>query len=185
VSSPRPVRWLAGLLLALALSAAAALPAEARGSDPPQLQALKAGFLFNFARFTSWPAEKRPRDLVRFCPLRGSLAPQLLADWGEKRIGGQRVDVRILAQDLERLEDCHVVFGSDAVALTAPATRDRALAAHVLLVSDAPGFASAGGHIGLIEDGGRLRFQVNLAAVRAAGLKLSARMLRLARVVAE
>jgi hypothetical protein len=183
VPTPLPTRCLAGRLLAVALIAGAPMPAEARSGDPPQLQALKAGFLFNFARFTSWPAEKRPDDLVRFCPVHGSLAPQLLADWTTKSIRGRPVDVQILARDLERLEDCHVVFASDAMALTAPATRGRALAAHVLLVSDAPGFARAGGHIGLVEDDGRLRFQVNLDAVRSAGLKLSARMLRLARVV--
>jgi hypothetical protein len=178
-----PAAALGRLLFAALVLAGLAQPSLARGADPPQLQALKAGFLFNFARFTTWPEGKQPVGLVRFCPIRGSLDPALFADWPGKQIHGRPVDVRILASDLERLEDCHVVFASERGTLTSPDASRRARSAHVLLVSDTRSFARAGGHIGLVEEAGRLRFQVNLPAVRAAGLKLSARMLRLARIV--
>jgi hypothetical protein len=53
----------------------------------------------------------------------------------------------------------------------------------VLVVSDMPGFAVLGGHIGLVEDSNRLRFQVNLEAALKTGLKLSSKFLQLAEIV--
>ena len=56
---------------------------------------------------------------------------------------------------------------------------------HVLLVSDMPGFAELGGHIALIQDRNKFRFQINLRAVQQTGLTLSSRLLQLAEIVAK
>jgi hypothetical protein len=55
----------------------------------------------------------------------------------------------------------------------------------VLTVADMPGFAQAGGILDLITIDDRLRFNVNTTAAERAGLKLSAKLLRLAATVIE
>lgn len=52
--------------------------------------------------------------------------------------------------------------------------------AGVLTVSDAPGFAAAGGIIELFAEGNKVRFTINMEAASAAGLAISSRLAQLA-----
>jgi hypothetical protein len=51
----------------------------------------------------------------------------------------------------------------------------------VLTVSDAEGFTSQGGVIGLLLEDDRVRFEIGVAAAQAAGLQISSKLLRLSR----
>ena len=53
----------------------------------------------------------------------------------------------------------------------------------VLTVSDGKGFAQAGGIIELYVEGGRMRFAINVDATARSGLRLSSRLLGLAKVI--
>ena len=53
----------------------------------------------------------------------------------------------------------------------------------VLTVSDGKGFSQAGGIIELYVEGGRMRFAINVDAAERSGLRLSSRLLGLAKVV--
>ena len=55
--------------------------------------------------------------------------------------------------------------------------------AAVLTVGDTPGFVKRGGIIQFVPDGNKVKFEINLAASRRAGLNLSSELLKLARVV--
>lgn len=57
--------------------------------------------------------------------------------------------------------------------------------APVLLVGESEGFAARGGVINLYTEDGRIRFEINRKAAERRGLRLSSRLLRLARLVAE
>jgi len=52
-----------------------------------------------------------------------------------------------------------------------------------LTVGESEGFAVRGGIINLMAEGNKLHFEVNLLAADRAGLKISAKMLALARIV--
>ncbi len=53
----------------------------------------------------------------------------------------------------------------------------------VLTVSDGKGFSLAGGIIELYVEGGRMRFAINVDAAERSGLRLSSRLLGLAKIV--
>jgi YfiR/HmsC-like len=53
----------------------------------------------------------------------------------------------------------------------------------VLTIGESDGFARAGGMVNFVIDAGRVRFDVNQKAAERRGLRLSSRMLRLARRV--
>ena len=55
--------------------------------------------------------------------------------------------------------------------------------APVLTVADIPDFVKQGGMIQFVLDGNTVKFEINLAASRRAGLKLSSELLKVARVV--
>jgi len=51
----------------------------------------------------------------------------------------------------------------------------------VVTVSDNPGFINQGGMIGLVKYNNRLAFEVNLDATNAVGIRISAKILELAK----
>lgn len=144
---------------------------------------VKAAFLFNFTRFVEWP----PRVFA------GPSAPVVLGVLAEGPIAevlpeivrgqvvqGRSVEVRRL-QGVEETETCHVVFveaGHEArIDAVLRAVRGRP----ILTVSDADDFARRGGMIGYVTVGKSVRFDVNQRAAVAADLRISSKLLALAR----
>jgi len=173
---PKPTtstrRAAAALVCGAALLGAGA--AETAAPDP-----VKAGFVFNFAKFVTWPADSAPDDTITFCFAHGALAPDVYAELDGEPVRGARVRTRAVSGRADDLAGCHLaVLAGEAppgTAVTRAAERTG-----TLLIGEAPGFARQGGHIRLMRRGGKLRFRVNLPALRRAGLQVRAGLLRLA-----
>jgi hypothetical protein len=99
-----------------------------------------------------------------------------------RQVQSREIQVRILTR-ADEWRDCHVLF-IPAAEKARGETILRALAqAPVLTVGDSEEFAQSGGIIGLKLRAGRVRFDINLAAARKAGLSLSSQLLKLADTV--
>lgn len=144
--------------------------------------ALKAAILYNVALFTDWP--RGLGEEVVLCVL-GSEAfgPELDALNGEP-LGPRRMAVRRLAR-LDPLAECNLVFISRAAREALPGVLSSLADRPVLTVADSPGAARAGAGIYLGVEAARPTLEINLKAVRASGLSLSSKLLRLAREVYE
>lgn len=167
-------RLLAGLFLSVGLLS------HALAEDMERQ--LKAAFLYRFAQFVEWPQEadaERSRQLV-LCLLGTDVFEGALNTIVGKTVRERELAVRFIASP-RQLGQCHMVFlgqpGPEAMKTTLMQSRN----AHVLTVSDQPGFAAAGGMIELVRQGTRLQFEINLGAAREAGLLVSSNLLRLAR----
>lgn len=185
----RPCRTLrrAGALAAAAVIAlfVTGASAAARTGDDVKISAIKVAFVYNFAKFASWPPGrfKRPSEEVLFCVQHGGLHPEAVQPLETKQIGERPIRIAMIRPQ-DPVGACHVLFLSVAPSVEALATTlAMARKDGVLIVSDMPDFALLGGHIGLVEDRGRLRFQVNLNSVTEADLKLSSQLLQLAEIV--
>jgi hypothetical protein len=147
---------------------------------------LKSAFLFNFARFTEWPAETLPAEAtVSACVLGDQAVGDALARAVKgKQIAGRPVAVTNIAAGAS-LPPCHVLYlsGADhaAIGSVMAALRNRP----VLTVSDAEAFTKRGGIIQFFVEGGKMRFRINTRSARRARLLLSSRLLALAEVVEE
>lgn len=176
------------LLLAMAPWVLAAAPADVvrRAQTPgsPELR-IKIELLDRFARFTEWPADAlTPGTTFDIC-LEGSDELFAAAESLRARsLNGHAVELRRV-KGSALPERCHLLF----LTTTQNAQLDALLTAlrgkPVLTVGDRPGLAQKGVHINLLPDDGQLKFEVNLEASRQSSLKLSSRLLRLARIVPE
>ena len=169
------------------LIGAACLPgtAAAEPGDRPRESAVKVAFVYNFAKFAVWPGERflSTDDPIVLCAQHGDLDGEALRAIEGRPVGGHPIRVEMLDPGAP-INACHIYFASGFASDAAlQDVFERARRGAVLLVSDRPGFAGLGGHIGLIEDHKRLRFQVNLHAVTQAGVKLSSKLLQLAEIV--
>lgn len=193
--SPRALLRFLGVFAAAFASLAGLSPARAFAAANAVEYQVKAGFLFNFAKFVEWPgAALAPGASVRL----GIIAPEDVYHLIEKSLAGKVAGDRPLT--VERLTPArlgdgaampNIIFvhqdafraqsdlGFTPQQLTAIAEKHP-----VLLVGETAGFASSGGIIGFVQRGENLRFQVNLASAERAGLKLSARLSGLAEIVA-
>lgn len=170
--------WLAGVLLLAC--------ARARADGPATLeQQVKAAYLLHFATYVSWPAASFARaDSALLIGVAGDdgLAEQLAQMLAGRNVDGHPLALRRIARGSD-LAGLHMLFvGSQegsALATWLAAVRGQP----VLTVSDAPAALAQGGMIRFVLADERLRFEVALAPVAAGGLRVSARMLAVARRV--
>lgn len=163
------------LLLALVRVAAADTSLEYR---------VKAGFLFNFAKFVQWPEDTlAPHEPIRL----GLLAPPDVCATIEQALAGKTLGSRPLAVErLAQMSDRappHMVFVHRSMSPDERRLANLAEGHGILVVGETPDFAVDGGVIGFTTRGDTLRFQVNLAAARHARLQLSGQLAGLAEVV--
>ena len=174
VSPHSPARRLRQLALALAV-----LLPVLPGSAQTSLEAkVKAAYIFNLTRFVEWPT--LPADSIHICVLGNSPVGQLLTE-----LGGRQVKERTLRIDHNGnldLARCQVLFIADA----AGEWREVLAGAQnlsLLTVSDLEGFARGGGIVGFYRDKGKIRLEINPRAASQANLRISAKIMEIARAV--
>ena len=143
--------------------------------------AVKAAYLFNFARFTEWPnlgaAANFTVCLYGKDPFGGFLEEAVRG----KQAHGMPVAIRRVTARDEALESCQVLFFGNSAQLDPVLSRLRGQS--ILTVGESESFTAHGGMIGLVMDSGSVRFDLNLVAVAAAHLQVSSRLIEMGRVV--
>ncbi|MDJ0621785.1 MAG: YfiR family protein [Desulfocapsaceae bacterium] len=169
-------------LFFLLLILTAAVPLSARAADEQLENKLKAAFLLNFAKFTTWPEDITGSSEFGLClvgtnPLGGS-AEQLSG----KLIGQKPIELRMIKK-IADVGLCEMIYispsaeGGMAELIAALGGPSR------LTVSDREGFAAQGGIIELRIFDNRLGFIINNTRAKEDGLSLSASLLDLAKEV--
>jgi hypothetical protein len=181
---PDPHRGARRRLLATAAASLLPLPASAQGLAAPRDTLVKAAFLHKFAAFVDWPAGAFPRP---DSPLRiGILGDDLLwRDLSELARDRNRDGHPVLVTRLaigDALAGFHVLYLK-----AGSASRIADLVATVpegtLTVADSDGAHPRGAVLSFYLEGGRVRFGVSLAAAARQKLRLSPRLLAIARPV--
>ncbi len=177
------MRKCAAILLIASLATAPPAQAQSVSADSPD--AVEAAFLFNFAKFTSWPAVNDLDTSIKFCIQKNTIDPAAFAGWGKKRVQNRPVRVAFFGALTDSdLDNCGVMYIGEIPADAKIGDIARKAAANsTLLVSNVEGFGKAGGHIELYLVNRRLRFKVNLAELTRARLSLGAGVLNLAEIV--
>jgi hypothetical protein len=148
---------------------------------------VKLAFLFNFSKFVEWPSGsfRSPAAPLAICIVgHDPFTQDIELDLRTRMVGVHPVEVLTLKPS-DTLNGCHIVF--------IPATeKDQAgkivgslKGASTLTVGETEGFAVSGGIINLTVEGNRVHFEVNPLAAQRAGLKISSKLLSLAKIVAD
>jgi uncharacterized protein DUF4154 len=174
-------RGVASITLAATFIAAFEV-ATVNGTDVAPDVALKAAFLYNFAKFAEWPALPSDAPIV-FCMVGDDkIAAALVETLRGQNISDHTLEVR-RPPDNATWRLCNLLFIADAETGRAAGGLGGIKMLPVLTVSDGKGFSAAGGIIELFVEGGRMRFAVNVDAAELSGLHLSSRLLGLAKVI--
>ncbi|HLW79574.1 MAG TPA: YfiR family protein [Terriglobia bacterium] len=168
--------------LGLGLLLAGSLGAGLRGQTAGEYQ-VKAAFLFNFAKFVEWPRPDPAGEAINLCVVGddpfGGVLDQMVKG---KLVNGRSVEVQRIAA-AGKIESCDMAFLGASERKRIPAILEGLGRAGVLTVGETEDFTRQGGVIGFFLDGNHVRFEVNLDAAERARLKISSKLLNLAKIV--
>lgn len=171
-----------GLALTAGIAGGRGLSA-ARDRDQPGEYQVKAAFLVNVLQFVDWPAPgPSSPEQARFCVVGELPEPGAFDELRGEFLLGKPLQIR-RAPPIEELRACQVVFIG--------ASEDRRLAkilatlrgSGALTVGDTAGYAERGVVVNFYTEDRKIRFEINAGAARQAGLKISAKLMRLAGAV--
>ncbi|OHE18607.1 MAG: hypothetical protein A2X96_01130 [Syntrophobacterales bacterium GWC2_56_13] len=172
-------------LIVLALLAAGPLQLSATNSASREYT-LKAVFLYNIALFVEWPegAFTSEQSPLTICVLGNNPFGEALDSLSRQTVKNRKLAVRQINR-VEEAAGCQILF----VSATEKMRLDDILTAvrnwNVLTISDLDNFAYAGGIVQLITLEDKIRFEINLKSAQRAKLKISSKLLKLARDIIE
>src|SRR5579871_223360 len=141
---------------------------------------IKAVYLYNFGKFVRWHSSSTGAESFDICIIgQNSFGSVLEATVAGEHIDGNNIVVRNITSTQEA-GHCKILFVSSSESQRLKALLTAVRQPNLLTVSDIPDFAERGGMIGLVNEEGRIRFEVNLAAVNDSRLTVSSELLKVA-----
>ena len=148
---------------------------------------VKFAMLYNFAKFVEWPADSysNPGAPLSICIVgHDPFSLDIEGELQTRKAWGHPVQVLTL-RPAETLSACHMVFIPMTEKDQAGKVVRSLKGSNTLTVGETEGFAAMGGVINLTVEKSEVHFEVNRLAADRAHLKISSRLLSLARIVTE
>jgi hypothetical protein len=156
---------------------------ESRQLQLPE-QTIKAGLVYNFLKYTTWPdnsfSDKKGRLFVCLFggePLAGGLS----------QLEGQTAQQSIISvahiEDINEAAGCNLLFVNRNSERKLPELFSFLRGKHVLTVSDMEDFVSQGGMVEMTTQNKRITLYINKGAMDRSGLTIQSRLLKLAKLV--
>lgn len=172
-------------LTAAALAGATATAAAPVRAGAPSEHQVKAAFLYNFANFVEWPDDVLgPAGApLRVCVVGADPFGGALDDAFRGQIVHER-QVRISrGPTIAAVGRCHILFLSQSEQGRWPDLLKELRGTATLTVADGAPLVRQGGMVSFVIEAKRVRFEINRAAAEHAGLRISSKLLALARIV--
>jgi hypothetical protein len=154
------------------------------GQSPTEYQ-VKAAYLSNFLKFVEWPddpaADPHGKWVIGFVgdsPIGGELSRLIEG----KNVLGRDLQVKKF-QTTDNLRGCNILFISESEQKRLPPILAALRGSSVLTVADMDNFIGAGGMIQFVVEDARVRVAIDVGATGRARLKISSKLLLLARLV--
>ena len=185
VTARRPLPVLVCLAALLLAAGGGARGGTASGTAALSEYQIKAAYLYYFTTFVDWPPETFARTgnalvigVLGEDPF-GAVLDETLRG---KTVNNRRLAVRRFTGPRDA-RDCHILFISSSERDRLESILKGLEGSPVLTVGDLDRFAARGGQIAFRMEDKRVRFDINPAAIERSGVKISAQLLKLGRVV--
>jgi hypothetical protein len=189
-SAPRQRRILRWALTSALSAACCTLPSAMSSPDsylePASEHSVEALFVYNFAKFVDWPPSlfASPQDQFTICVVGddpfGSELDQAVTG---KYINGRRIAIKRVIKGSDA-RACQIAFVGYPDERRVKATLGELASFSVLTVGAAKGFTEWGGVVKLTSENNKVGFEINMDAAERSQLKISSKLLKLAKAVA-
>lgn len=149
---------------------------------------VKAAFLYNFAKFVEWPPEAFKNDGEGHAALIvGIIGNDPFGGVIDQIINGKTINGRPMVikrfKGYQNLRECHILFIGSSEQKRLPQIFENLKAGSVLTISEMNLFSQQGGIISFVTENNRVRFEINAFAAEQANLRISSKLLALAKTV--
>jgi hypothetical protein len=167
-----------------AVFAVVSLALPCRAGAPTREYQVKAAFVFNFTQFVEWPESAFASSdapfvigIIRHDPFDGALENAM----NGKSVGRHTISVKRF-DSADDINACQLLFVPTECDDSLGPIFDKVGKSPVLTVGETDAFMAAGGQFRFYIDGNRVRFEVDPDTIDSAGLKVSAKLMKLARM---
>ncbi len=151
--------------------------------DVDRQEQFKAVYLFHFANFIEWPKAKLAAGKqFNICTLNADNLVPYLNELAGESIKGKMVTIYTQPKQ-NQFSRCHIIFIDKQSDLMDKSLLSTAIKNNILLVSDKNSFVNKGGTIEYFIENNKLRIAINLTMTKKTSLKVSSKLLRIAKVV--
>lgn len=146
---------------------------------------LKAVALEKLSLFTEWPPhtfDNPKSDFIIGVFGHNPFGKTLEDIYSSHKIKNKNVKI-IYINNINQLTQCHILFISKMKISELRKVLDYTKSKHILTIADSDGFAEAGCFINFYNYEGKLRFEINQAAIETAGFSVDYKLLRVSKIV--
>lgn len=158
------------------------LASHSPGQTPNVEYRIKAAYLFNFAKFVSWPSQTFAQTNSPI--VIGILGKDPFGAELDQTVAGKKIEQHPLQvkrlNDSDPLSGCQILFIADSEHRRVAQLLENARRLPILTVGEMDDFTEAGGMIRFLKHDNTIRFEIDLAPVQRAGLKISSKVLQVA-----
>lgn len=155
-------------------------------SEPDNMEMqVKAAYIYNFTKFITWNSQANGNGKSNqfIIAVAGSdLIADLLDNIAKKQSDNKSIIVKRIRKDFSGVANCDLLFVGAQEQQRLSLILKQVESTNVLTVSDIPEFARQGGMIGFFVKNDKVKIEINLNAANKAGLKISAKLLEVARI---
>jgi hypothetical protein len=145
---------------------------------------VKAAFIHNFAKFIDWPEDAFETGTS---PVRIGILGTGPIDEPLLQLNGKEVHNRVLevtkVRSIQNTDGYHIIFVNPSEKNRVRSILRTLKGTGILTVGDIPEFAKRCGVINFYLERGRVRFEINVSAANRQNVKISSKLLKLARIV--
>jgi hypothetical protein len=143
---------------------------------------LKSAFIYNFTKFIEWPAERfssASAPIVIGLLADEAMQAELTATIANRTVQGRPLLVRAIGSAAD-MEGCHLLYVGSGKQSNLVKLRKQTPLVAALLIGDERECRDGSGGICFLQQGDRLRFEINTVAVERSQLKISSHLQKLA-----
>lgn len=153
------------------------LPLLAKAEDVLETK-VKSAYVYHLINYIEWA--KLPTDAFHICVLGADSIGMMLREFTNRQV--KNLPLKIDTENIENITLCQVLFIGGSVTNWSE-IMTKLGDSNVLTVSDYKNFARHGGMVGFYSQDGKTKIELNPLAMHAANLKISAKLMEVARIV--
>lgn len=140
-------------------------------------------FIYNFTKYIKWPTDFADNK-IEIAVLGNSDVYASLTEMAGKKSqsAGEQLNV-VKINSLDELSNCHVLFIPERQSNKLDEVNEKTQGKNILVVTEKNGMAAQGAVINFIEEGGKLKFELNQEQAEKRGLKVSGSLISLAKIL--
>jgi hypothetical protein len=176
-------RYLPAIIFVLFFTEYCALNVFAEQQKPGEYQ-IKATYLYNFINFIDWPPESHfsSNPSINLCIFGDDPFGNDIDDIRNEIVKGKKLKIKSYGS-LDKLKSCDILFIPASEKKHFEQILNSIRNSNVLTVSDTEELIRQGAVISFFVEHNKVRFAVNIKAARRSGLKISAKLLKLAKII--